>query len=251
MRYWLLLASIAFFATPSHADSPFELVAFQSTYKVFRNGSEVGTGKRTFHHSADGRWYFCSESSLNWFILSDKRKEQSWVKLTDGKVNSVEYQFNRSGTGPDRESHIIFDGSKKSLTDIYDDYPLATEWAADLLDPVGYQLQMRLDVAAGKSQLLYPVLYKGERREYRYEVVGDEVIELPIGQVEAVKLKRVRKNNRRETFVWLSKQHDYIFARIWQSKDGDEQADLRLAEFELLNDGGQEAPSEPQAQAKS
>ncbi|MBW8192206.1 DUF3108 domain-containing protein [Neiella marina] len=236
MRNWLLLASMVCFAQSSLANDPFELVAFHSNYKVFRNGSEVGNGQRTFHNSTDGRWYFASESNLSWFILSDKRKEQSWLKLTDGQVNSVEYQFNRSGTGPDKESHIIFDDDKKSLTDIYDDDPLETDWSEDLLDPVGYQLQMRLDVAAGKKELSYPVLYKGERRDYRYEVVGEELLDLPIGKVEAVKIKRIRNNKRRETFVWLSKDHDFIVARIWQSKDGEEQADLRLADYQLFDE---------------
>ncbi|MCM2679275.1 DUF3108 domain-containing protein [Echinimonas agarilytica] len=236
MRNWLISACCFCIIPNAFADTSISFTPFQSNYKVFRNGSEVGTGKRTFYPRPDGRMYFCTESKLKWFILSDKRKEQSWLTMTDaGNVNSLEYQYERTGTGPNKESHLIFNNGDQSLVELQDDYPLKTKWTEDLLDPVGYQLQMRIDVAEGKKELEYPVLYKGGRRDYKFEVVGEELLKLPIGEIHTVKLKRIRSNKKRETFVWLSKDHDFIVARIWQAKEGEEQADLRLAQFKHID----------------
>lgn len=208
---------------------------FQSRYKVFRNGTEVGKGSRTLYTSSDGRLYFSSESRLKWFFLTDYRKEQTWVRLEQGKVLPLEYQYDRTGTGPDKFSHVIFNDKQQTLQELKKDYPLKMEWQAGLLDHLSYQLQIRLDVLQGKEELRYQLTYKGKLKEYVFEVVGEEILNLPIGQIKTLKLHMVRKpSSSRDTYIWLSKEHDYVLARIWQSKDGKEQADLQLSGFEKL-----------------
>ena len=150
MRYILIALCGLLFSTAATAGlslpSP-----FQSHYKVFRNGSVVGVGQRIFYAGSDNRLYFCSESHLKWLFLSDHRKEQSWLSFKEDRVMPLEYQFDRTGTGPNRSSHLMFDLKQKTIQELKDDYPLQAGWEEDLLDPVGYQLQMRMDVAAGKK----------------------------------------------------------------------------------------------------
>ena len=93
---------------------------------------------------------------------------------------------------------------------------------------------MRMDVAAGKKSLRYKILSRGKIKEYQFEYVADEALKLPIGTVNTVKYKRAGNRGSRETLVWLSKDHDYVLARLWQSEDGKEQADLKLATFKFL-----------------
>ena len=224
---------------PKATSASFSIPApFQAKYKIYRNGSEVGKGTRTLYTSSDGRLYFSSESRLNWFILSDYRKEQSWLRLEQDKVMPLEYQYDRTGTGPDRFSHVIFNDKQQSLQELKDNYPLKIDWQEGLLDHLSYQLQLRMDVAQGKSDLNYHLVYKGKLKEYRFEIVGEEMINLPIGQIKTIKLKTIRKkNSSRETYLWLSKEHNYVLARLWQSKDGKEQADLQLADYSFLDTG--------------
>lgn len=228
--FWLL---IALFTTTVQAEQ-INYPSFKATYKVFRNKTPVGEGQRTAYQTPDGRLYICSQSKLKWFILSDKRKEQSWLTYRDNRVKPLEYQFDRTGTGPNKETHLVFDAGKQQLIPLATDKPLTAAWSADLHDPISYQVQMRMDVAAGKQTLSYPVVVKGKRKLYRFERQGEERLSLPIGEVDTIKLKRIRESSSRETFVWLAKDYDYAVARIWQAKDGEEQADLQLAEFSRL-----------------
>lgn len=214
----------------------FALAPFKAKYKVYRNGTEVGKATRTLYTSSDGRLYFSSESRLKWFILSDYRKEQSWLRMEDGRVLPLEYQYDRTGTGPDRFSHLIFNKEQQSIQELKESYPLKTEWQEGLLDHLSYQLQLKLDVAQGNADLAYALVYKGKLKNYGFEIIGEEIMNLPIGQIKTLKLKRLRKNNSsRETYIWLSKEHDYALARLRQTKDGKEQADLQLAGYEYLN----------------
>lgn len=230
----LLLFITALYASSTLATELVDYPSFRADYKVFRNKSEVGEGRRTAFHTPDGRLYICSQSQLKWFILSDRRKEQSWLRAADSGVKPLEYQFDRSGTGANKEVHLVFDADNQQLIPLATEKPLVAAWTDDLHDPISYQIQMRMDVAAGKQELVYPVIIRGKRKEYRFERLGEEMLKLPIGKIQTVKLRRVRENSSRETLVWLAKDYDYVVARIWQSKDGQEQADLQLAKFKRI-----------------
>ncbi len=74
MRTWILISCCLLLTSGLHAEPATEgssvspevptssvlPTPFKSTYKVYRNGSEVGTGTRTFYSSSDGRYYFSS-----------------------------------------------------------------------------------------------------------------------------------------------------------------------------------------------
>lgn len=208
----------------------------KATYKIFRNDSELGKGERTVARASDGRIYLNSMSYVHWLFLSDRRTEQSWIKLDGTDVIPGEYQFTREGTGPDRQQHLIFDPQDKKLVVLksYKDEPMEAKYHSGLYDALSYQLQMRLDVAAGKTDLTYPVIYKNSEHLYRFRKIGEEMLKLPIGRIATVKFERVRDNSSRETYIWLAKDYGYVIARLEQLKDGDQQADLRLAKYEDL-----------------
>ena len=69
-------------------------------------------------------------------------------------------------------------------------YPLKIDWSDDFQDSLSYQVQVREELKQGKTQLSYPLIdKKGNLRNYDFEVVGTEMISLPIGNVEAIKVK--------------------------------------------------------------
>lgn len=74
--------------------------------------------------------------------------------------------------------------------------------------------------------------YRGEPREYKISVVANEQLELPYGVLDSVKLKINRGSSSRETFAWFSPSLDYALVRLQQFKDGKEQGDIKLKNFQ-------------------
>ncbi|MCF2949572.1 DUF3108 domain-containing protein [Paraglaciecola aquimarina] len=54
-----------------------------------------------------------------------------------------------------------------------------------------------------------------------------------VGELECVKVTRVRKNSTRETTIWFSQKYNFIPVKVLQKKDGDEIATMILDSIEL------------------
>ncbi|GAA5219269.1 DUF3108 domain-containing protein [Corallincola platygyrae] len=222
-------------ATTSEAPAPVR--PYHAEYKVFRGGSEYGSGKRTLKQVEDNLWYLETETNISWLFLSDKRNEKSWFEVHPDRVTPIQYRQSREGTGPDFLSLVGFDHRLKKVKEFGDYDEFEAVYEDGILDGASYQFQMMRDIASGESDASYPLIMNGENKHYRYRVVGEEQLTTPMGDINTVKLERVRSSKKRQTFVWLAKDYGYVVARIWQAKSGSEQADLQISKFEWLAEG--------------
>ena len=77
------------------------------------------------------------------------------------------------------------------------------------------------------------VNYRGQLRHYGVQVIDEEVLSLPYGKIEAVKVKLIRDSKKRETFAWFAPSLNYTLVRLQQFKEGDEQGDIKLKSFQI------------------
>ncbi|ODC03041.1 hypothetical protein BFW38_05250 [Terasakiispira papahanaumokuakeensis] len=236
------------------------LESYQATYTVFRDGDKIGEGTRTLvikpdteHPSNDTTetstapvytYQLTSRSDLSWWIFSDHREDKSQGKLiiqnAKRQVVPLAYQFSRTGTGSNRAQSLRFLPDQQRLEAIksYKDEPFEVSWHPHLHDAISYQLQMQLDFAPspigqGLTDKTYDLIYKNDEDHYRFKVLGEETLSLPIGDVKTLKLQRIRSpGSSRQTYIWLAQDYHYIVARLQQQKDGDIQADLQLSHYE-------------------
>ena len=227
----LLISSVK---ADNGANNSQELRPYHIEYTVFIKGSEYGTAKRTLLQVEDTLWYLETRTNISWFILSDTRTEKSWFKVYQDHVLPLQYQQKREGTGPDYLSFILFDHRLKKLKEVGDYNQFSAHYKTGLLDGASYQFQMSRDIANGATDMQYPIIMKGKNRDYRYKVIGHEQLSTPMGKIATIKLERVRNNSKRKTQVWLAQDYAYAVARIWQSKEGEEQADLIINSFKWL-----------------
>lgn len=243
-------------ALPSSSQT-LSLQGYQATYTVFRDGDEIGQGTRTLEVTPTSRassdpatknptsytYQLTSRSDLSWWIFSDHREDKSQGKLivqdSRFQVVPLAYQFSRTGTGSNRAQSLRFLPDQQRLEAIksYKDEAFNVEWHPDLHDAISYQLQMQLDFAPapmgqGLTNKTYDLIYKNDEHHYRFKVLGEETLSLPIGDVKTLKLQRVRSpGSSRQTFIWLAEDYHYIVARLQQQKDGEVQADLQLLNY--------------------
>mgnify|MGYP002831558026 CR=1 FL=1 len=89
-------------------------------------------------------------------------------------------------------------------------------------------------LAKGETSLDYDfVNYRGQLRHYGVQVIDEEVLSLPYGKIEAVKVKLIRDSKKRETFAWFAPSLNYTLVRLQQFKEGDEQGDIKLKSFQM------------------
>ena len=141
------------------------------------------------------------------FFLSDKRSEHSIFTVNDNTVVPSEYYYNRSGTGPDKELKVRF--SHQGQGKIAVENGETFDWNGEFDNQI-YRIDLAKQLAEGKTSLEYHfVNYRGELRHYGVQVVDEEVLSLPFGKIETVKVKLIRDSNKRETFVWFAPSLNY------------------------------------------
>jgi hypothetical protein len=141
------------------------------------------TERGLFHLSQNGHVIPDSFTKKQKTILGKRFESQEY----DWQANKLKYSF-KEGSGS---------------IDLLSDYQ----------DTMTHKQQLRLDLAAGLSDIYYTVIKEGQIEAYRYQVLGHEVLETGIGKLNTTIL--VRKN------VIEDKKFTAIKSKIWLASDWD------------------------------
>lgn len=203
------------------------LKPFIAKYKAFRNGNELGHALMTLE-KLDDHYKLYYESDVSIFFLSDRRTETSLFKVSKGEFQQLEYNYVREGTGRDKYLNLKFDSqNNRILIDGENDINWQKEWDNQL-----YRFDLQRKLRTAEQNISYNLInYRGQLKTYGFEVVGEEVLDLPFGKLNTIKVKTIRSSKRRETFSWFAPDLDYQLVRLRQLKEGDEQGDIKLSEY--------------------
>lgn len=84
------------------------------------------------------------------------------------------------------------------------------------------QLKVRCLVKSGEKQFTLNVLNKDQIKPQSFQVKTAENLSLPIGDITAVKVERLRDHKSKySTTVWLAPQWDYLPVKVIQDNDGE------------------------------
>lgn len=148
-------------------------------------------------------------------------EETSVLRVNDeGQVIPLHYSYKRRGLGRNRDAELTFDWDKQLVTNNVQNTSWKMDIIQDVQDKLSYQLQLQRDVAQGKKTFAYQIADGGRLKEYAFEVVGEEVLKTPMGEVNTIKVKRSRDNDERTTFVWLAPDWDFLLVSMEQEEKG-------------------------------
>ncbi|WP_151703498.1 DUF3108 domain-containing protein [Nitrincola alkalilacustris] len=185
---------------------------------IYSNEMDVGisfTGEATreLKQLADGTWQLSIEASAMFASV----REVSQFTVEEDFLKPLKYDYQRRVMGKRREASLSFDWENESVTTDIENQPWRMTITPGVQDKLSYQLQMRMDLAAGKEELIYEVADGGKLQEYRFRVIGEEVIDTPLGQLKSIKVERDRgEGSNRETYIWFAPELDYMVIRIHQ-----------------------------------
>ncbi|GGF58329.1 hypothetical protein GCM10011338_08250 [Alteromonas lipolytica] len=208
------------------------LTPFEAVYYAYKWDDNLGSAKISLEQLSEGLYSLTYQSKVSKFFLSDKRFEHSIFLVEDDHLIPQQYNYSRTGTGPDKNLKVEFpaqDGGQIQIEN--DDESFSLPWQGEL-DNQLYRLDAPIRLARGEKELSYDFInYRGQQRNYGLQVLGEEIVDLPYGKIQAIKVQIVRNSKSRMTLAWFAPALNYQLVRLQQFKDGDEQGDLRLKAY--------------------
>lgn len=193
-------------------------VEFRAEYVAEYRGLPVrARGIRELVRLENDRYRLVS-SAKSMFI---KINETSEFTLNGDGILPTDYQYTRTGIGKNKSESSQFDwesGERFANGEIY-------ELNDQAFDKLSYQYQLQMDVAEAvqsgiESKVLeYTVTDEADSKQYRFEIVGKEEIDTPLGQLTTVRVDRIRENSDRRTSFWLAVDHEFLLVRLQQIED--------------------------------
>ena len=209
-----------------------ELTQYEAKYDILRKGSNYGKAIRTLKKIDENTYRIKYSSDIDWMIFTDVREESSTFTYKEQKIIPSHYYQKSEGTLPDEDYKLDFDFKAQKVMSNQSEYPLNCQWHDNYQDAISYQVQVREGLKKGVTNFSFPLIdKKGKCREYNFEVVGTEMISLPIGNIEAIKVKRLYDTDKRQALAWFAPEMDYMLVRMWKGKKGTEQFEVQMNSF--------------------
>ena len=197
---------------------------FEADYTIRMKGAQVAKMTRQFSRQESGDYQYHSETRTTGLISlfrKDHIIENSKWKMQSDKIVPSEYYYDHSGGKKDRKVSISFDWENNRITNSIDGSSWKMPTSPNIMDKLLYQLAIMYDLQAGKESLRYTVADGGKTKIYNFEILGEETVKTPLGNLLAVKLERHKPNSRRKSTLWCAKDLEYLPVKVENiEKDG-------------------------------
>lgn len=206
---------------------------YTASYVLSRRGTERGDASRILERHEDDQWRYYTETSARLLVLSDRRKNETFFRMEDGRVKPLLFDYSREGTGSNQYLRVRFDYENEQVVSEGED-DIDVEWREDLLDPNAVLHQLQLDVSGDEDNWTYPLVdERGNYRDYEFARMGTESLEVPYGTFDTIKVERVRDHDRRTTLFWFAPELNYTLIKMQQIEKGREQLQIQLSELDI------------------
>ncbi|MCM0612479.1 DUF3108 domain-containing protein [Marinobacter sediminum] len=223
----LCLGALAAPAT-TFAETETTLTPFEASYtaSMEKGISLNGSAKRTLTPQDNDVWLYRTDVSS--FIANiDESLELKWE---NNRVVPLRYRYRLSGfLVKNREQSIDFDWDAGVATGKYRGKPFRLELQEGALDPLGFQLQLRHDISAGKRDMSYQIIDRGSYDNDRFAVIDEEPLKTSRGTTTTVKAEKVRgEGAKRQTLMWFAPDEDFLLVRLLQVEPDGSKYELKL-----------------------
>lgn len=197
-----------------------------------------GKGSRQLQQLDNGQWLFTQKADA----MMASIVETSEFRRQQQQLVPSRYEYTHKVLGNTRHALLSFDWDKQQVINDVQDKPWALDITPQTLDKLNVQLQLRMDIRAGKQQMSYAIADGGRIKTYRFRVIGEELLDTELGTLETVKVQRYYddgkamgdKQRQRKTLIWFAKPLDYLLVKLSQIDKKDQRSELLIKRLEQL-----------------
>ncbi|HZP65655.1 MAG TPA: DUF3108 domain-containing protein [Rudaea sp.] len=220
---WLLPLLILTGPAAYAADAP--LAPFHAEYQVLRNGKEIGHAVLDLHAGSGGNWEFSSEThgtaGMAALVGLDV-VEKSAFRWQDGQPECLHYSYAQKAAIKSRDLVIDCNWSAHAAQVDDNGRPASVALEAPSMDRHLVTLALMHDLAHASAPFDYRVVEKDKVSDQRYVESAREMLALPAGNIEAVKIERDRgADAKRRTTSWFAPARGYLPVQIEQVEKND------------------------------
>ena len=230
----LIAGMIALPASAGDVDyAPLAPYEARYTASMSKGVSLNGEGIRELTDQGNNVWLY--RTDVDSFIADIN--ESLIFRWENGQVIPLRYRYHLSGfLIKDRKQSIDFDWQAGTATGSYRGEKFEVELRDKTLDPLGYQLQLHQDLKAGKRDVTYQVLDKGDYDDDRFAVIDEDSLGDNGRTMNTLKAEKVRdEDSKRQTLMWFDPARDYLLVRLLQVEPDGSEYELKLKDATLAD----------------
>lgn len=194
---------------------------FQANYAVAKGSMNLGTLTAKLNYSGNTYHYdkYTKATGIARMLTGIKITEKTTGQKNGEVITPKHYHFNQSRRNKSRIDKATF--SRTNAVGSYKNVPYNLAIKPGTQDRASLEIALARDLAKNKHPLVYNVVERGQVKQYHFQKLGNEQINTSAGNFNTVKVKVVRKGNKRETVFWMAKEIDYIPVKIRHKEKDD------------------------------
>lgn len=186
---------LAFGAAPASALPVQFSAGYEVTHRVFGRDVTLASAGLRLTRGPDDRYHYTFNLNpvrLIAMLYAEEMREVSRGSIPEEGVRPDLYSFVLEGRKP-RADNIVFEDDEAAgvvrLAQNFKGDTVRQRVPAGTVDRMAMQLAVVRDVAAGKRAMQYLMADNRRLRVYRFEVVGTERVDTPLGEVDALRVE--------------------------------------------------------------
>ena len=226
---WLLTGVLAFPALQAAS-----LPSFDATFQIVRGSLRLGTTEVGLTVEGNGDYLYESHtwpsSWISWLLKEDLRELSRGI-MDHAGIRPLFYHYQRSGRRTTRTAELTFDWKTSTVVNNVADSTWEMTIPAGTLDKLSTQLGIMRELQNGVTEKTFAVADGGKLKQYAFQVIGTETVDVPAGHFETIKLKRIGDNTQKLTYIWCAPELHYLPVLILQRKEDQSEYRRELESF--------------------
>ncbi len=218
------------FLSVAQAAPVFDPEPFEAYFELEVRGFTVGETVWRVRRVSDGFIYETRTKATGFAAVFGEKQvveRSEWKRIGDD-IKPASYHYERSGR-PDKTTAVAFDWNTGIVQSTRRGRTSRMPVPVDTLDKLGYMLVLMEDLKAGKRSVRYHIADGKDRMKvYELKVVAEEMMKTALGTLGVLKIVRDRKDDDRETTIWVAPELDFMPVRIEHQERGDESVTIRI-----------------------
>ena len=231
----LFALALSCFANSCHSQNT-RLLEYVAEYEASANGL-AATATRSLSKIDENSYRLSNslQASLAGQTLANLVQASEFI-IEGNRVVPLNYTYQLSGVS--RASHaIFFNWDTEIALSTEDDESWQLPLRDGVMDQLSYQVALRqalIDNSDSEAIFSFDIIDGDAIEMQQYRLVGEEILSTPLGELNTLKLERVREaSDQRASKIWLAVDWNFLLTRIEQLNNSGLRIVLELKSAEL------------------